>query len=158
MICLHLESVCSPISDPSLAEEAFWKRDWEHEAFRELETHRHKKGLQGYSAFSRKAIKRCQLSLNSSKFKTKKWYKCRISFDSRGRKMNEKSNRNMLLVLLKVSMAGWITSWNQNCRKKYQQPQIGRCYHSNGRKWRGTEEPLDEDERGEWLKTQHSEN
>ena len=32
-------------------------------------------------------------------------------------------------------------------------------YHSNGRKWRGTEEPLDEGERGEWiswLETQHS--
>ena len=30
-----------------------------------------------------------------------------------------------------------------------------------GRKWRGTKEPLDEGERGEWktwLKTQHSEN
>ena len=32
---------------------------------------------------------------------------------------------------------------------------------SYGRKWRGTKEPLDESERGEWkswLKTQHSEN
>ena len=32
-------------------------------------------------------------------------------------------------------------------------------YHSNGRKWRGTKEPLDENEGGEWknwLKTQHS--
>ena len=38
---------------------------------------------------------------------------------------------------------------------------ICKWYHSNGRKWRGTEEPLDEDERGEWkiwLKTQHSKN
>ena len=25
-----------------------------------------------------------------------------------------------------------------------------RCYHSNGRKWRGTKESLDEGERGEW--------
>ena len=33
-----------------------------------------------------------------------------------------------------------------------------RCFHSNGRKWRGTEEPLDEGERGEWkswLETEH---
>ena len=33
--------------------------------------------------------------------------------------------------------------------------------HSYGRKWRGTKEPLDESERGEWkswLKTQHSKN
>ena len=33
--------------------------------------------------------------------------------------------------------------------------------HSNGRKQRGTNEPLDESERGErksWLKAQHSEN
>ena len=33
--------------------------------------------------------------------------------------------------------------------------------HSNGRKWRGTKEPLDEGEKGEWkrwLKIQHSKN
>ena len=55
--------------------------------------------------------------------------------------------------------ARWITSWHQDCWEKYQQPQIGRWYHSNGRKWRGTQEPLDEGERGEskrWLETQHS--
>ena len=53
------------------------------------------------------------------------------------------------------------TSWNQDCWEKYQQPQICRWHHSNGRKQRGTREPLDEGERGEWkscLKTQHSEN
>ena len=57
--------------------------------------------------------------------------------------------------------AGWTTSWNQDCREKYQQPQICRWYHSNSRNWRGTKEPLDEDERGEWqnwLETQHSKN
>ena len=43
-----------------------------------------------------------------------------------------------------------ITSWNQDCQEKYRQPQICRWYHSNGRKWRGTKEPLDEGERGEW--------
>ena len=40
---------------------------------------------------------------------------------------------------------------------KYQQPQICRWYHSNGKKWKVTTEPL-EDERGKWkscLKTQH---
>ena len=54
-------------------------------------------------------------------------------------------------------MLGWMThnpfdwtthnphSKNQDCWEKYQQPQI--WYHSNGRKWRGTEEPLDEGER-----------
>ena len=41
------------------------------------------------------------------------------------------------------SWTGWITSWNQ-------QPQIGRWYHSNGRPWRGTKEPLDKGERREW--------
>ena len=47
----------------------------------------------------------------------------------------------------------------QDWQEKYQQPQIGRWYHSNGRKWRGTKEFLDENERGKWkgwLKTQHS--
>ena len=56
--------------------------------------------------------------------------------------------------------AGWSTSWNQDCRGKYQLPQICRWHHSYGRKQR-TKEPLDESERGEWkswLKTQHSEN
>ena len=55
--------------------------------------------------------------------------------------------------------AGWLTSWKQDCWEKYQQPQICRWYHSNGRKQRGTGEPLGE--RGElksWLKTQHSKN
>ena len=36
--------------------------------------------------------------------------------------------------------------------------QIWRWYHSNGRKWRGTKEPLDEGERGKWkgwLEIQH---
>ena len=48
---------------------------------------------------------------------------------------------------------------NQGCWEKYQQPQICRGYHSNGRKRRGTKEPFDEGERGEWkhwLKAQHS--
>ena len=43
----------------------------------------------------------------------------------------------------------------------YQQPQICRWYHSNGRKQRETKEPLDESKRGEWktwLKTQHWKN
>ena len=44
--------------------------------------------------------------------------------------------------------AGWITSWDQDCQEKYQHPQICRWYHSNGRKCRGTKEPLDESERG----------
>ena len=53
---------------------------------------------------------------------------------------------------------GWITSWNHDCQEKYQQPQIHKWYHSNGRMWRGTKEPLDEGERGQWkswVKTQH---
>ena len=53
--------------------------------------------------------------------------------------------------------AGWLTSWNQDCWEKYQQLQICRWCHSNGRKWRVTKKPLDESESGEWktwLKTQ----
>ena len=46
--------------------------------------------------------------------------------------------------------AGWLTSWNQDCWEKYQQPQICRWYHSNGRKRRVTKEPLDDGEREEW--------
>ena len=47
------------------------------------------------------------------------------------------------------------TSWempsrNQDRQEKYQQPQICRWYHYNGRKQRGTKEPLDEGEGGKW--------
>ena len=45
--------------------------------------------------------------------------------------------------------AGWFTIYNQDCWEKYQQPQIHRWYF-NGRKLRGTKEPLDECERGQW--------
>ena len=41
---------------------------------------------------------------------------------------------------------GWLTSWNQDCQEKYQQSQICRWYHSNGRKWR-PRESLDESEK-----------
>ena len=55
--------------------------------------------------------------------------------------------------------AGWIASWNRDCWEKYQQPQIHRWYHYNGRKW--TKEPFDEGKRREWkswLKIQFSKN
>ena len=35
-----------------------------------------------------------------------------------------------------------LTSYNQDCQEKYQQPQICRWYHSNDRKWRGTKNLL----------------
>lgn len=40
-------------------------------------------------------------------------------------------------------LRGWSASWNQDCWERYQQPQICRWYHSNGRKQRGTKEPLE---------------
>ena len=46
--------------------------------------------------------------------------------------------------------AGWVTSWNLDRQEKHQQPQIYRWYHSNGRKQRGTKEPLHKGERREW--------
>ena len=36
--------------------------------------------------------------------------------------------------------AGWLTRWNQDCQEKYQQPQIYRCHHPYGRKWKRTKE------------------
>ena len=58
------------------------------------------------------------------------------------------------LIIIRVHhvkcWAGWSSSWNQDCWEKYQQPQICRCHHLNGRKQKGTKEPLDEGERGEW--------
>ena len=53
------------------------------------------------------------------------------------------------------------SSWNQDCWENYQQPQICRWHHPNGRKQRGDKEPVDESEREEWksiIKTQHSKN
>ena len=46
-----------------------------------------------------------------------------------------------------------------NLTEKYQQLQLCIGYHTHGRKWRGTKEPLDEGEWGEWkswLKAQQS--
>ena len=43
--------------------------------------------------------------------------------------------------------AAWVTSQNQDCQEKYQQPQIHRWYHSNVRKQRETKEPVDEGEK-----------
>ena len=54
--------------------------------------------------------------------------------------------------IMQKCQVGWIMSWNQGCREKYQQPQICRWYHPNGRKQRGTKEPFDEGERGQWKK------
>ena len=42
------------------------------------------------------------------------------------------------------------SQWNQDYLEKYQQPQICRWYHCNGRKRRGTKGLLDEGERGKW--------
>ena len=46
---------------------------------------------------------------------------------------------------------GWLTSWNQDFRERYQQFQIFIWYHSNGGKPRGTKKFLDEGKR-EWKK------
>ena len=73
----------------------------------------------------------------------------------------ERQNMHTHRVHYVKRWAGGSTSWSQDCREKYQSPQICRWHHPYGRKWRGTEEPLDEGEMGEWkswLKTQHSEN
>ena len=59
-------------------------------------------------------------------------------------------------------MLGWMNhKLNQDCWEKYQQPQIRRWYHLNGRKQRRAKESLDEGKREQWerwLKTQHSKN
>ena len=60
-------------------------------------------------------------------------------------------------LYLRYFYCKWVTSWNQDCLEKYQQPRICRWCHANGRKWREYKELLDEGERGEWkawLKTQ----
>ena len=59
-------------------------------------------------------------------------------------------------------MLGWMNhKLESRLLEEYQQPRICIWYHSNGRKWRGTIEPLDEGERWEWKswpKIQHSKN
>ena len=59
-------------------------------------------------------------------------------------------------------MLGWLNhKLESRLPGEIQQSQICRWYHSNSRKQRGTKEPLDEGERGEWkswLKTQHLKN
>ena len=78
-----------------------------------------------------------------------------------GLKLNTPTTRIICWVHHAKCQAGCSSSWNQDCWKKYQQPQICRWYHPNGREPRRTKVPLDEGERGEWkswLETQHSEN
>ena len=59
-------------------------------------------------------------------------------------------------------MLGWLNhKLESRLPGEIQQSQICRWYHFNNRKQRGTKEPLDEGERGEWkswLKTQHLKN
>ena len=56
-------------------------------------------------------------------------------------------------------MPGWMSrKLESRLPGEISKPQISRWYHLNGRKWRGTKEPLDEGERREWeswLKTQY---
>ena len=82
-------------------------------------------------------------------------------------KENIKAVRCHSVYLTYLQNTSWkIPGWtnhrcNQYFKKKCQKPQIGGWYHSNGRKWRGTREPLDEGEREQWnswLKAQHSKN
>ena len=44
-------------------------------------------------------------------------------------------------------MSGWMNHNPTDCQEKCQQPQVCRWYYSNGRKQRGTKEPLEEGER-----------
>ena len=56
----------------------------------------------------------------------------------------------LVQLLCRVHCMKWQAGWNQDCWEKYQQPQIYRWYHSNGRKWRGTKELLDGGDKGKW--------
>ena len=48
-------------------------------------------------------------------------------------------------------MLGWVNhKLDPDFPEKYQQPQACRWNHSNGIKWKGTQEPLDEDKGWEW--------
>ena len=54
-----------------------------------------------------------------------------------------------------------ITSWNQDSWENINNHRYADDTTNNGRKQRGTKEPLDKGERGEsksWLETQHSKN
>ena len=55
-----------------------------------------------------------------------------------------------LFLIYMLSASREMPGWNKDRREKHQQPQISRWSHSNGRKWRGTEEPPDKGEGGEW--------
>ena len=53
-------------------------------------------------------------------------------------------------ILIKSHVEYWCFVDLADCQPSNQQPQICRWYHSNGRKQRGTKEPLDEGEKGKW--------
>ena len=61
---------------------------------------------------------------------------------------------------ISCKMPGWLNhKMESEYWEKYQQPQICRWYHSNGRTWRGTKQTLEKYERGvkSWLEIQNSE-
>ena len=59
-------------------------------------------------------------------------------------------------------MSGWMKlKLESRLLRKYVSNVMCRWHQPNGRKWRGTKEPFNEDEKGDWetwLKTQHSKN
>ena len=55
-----------------------------------------------------------------------------------------------ICILIRSHVEYWCFVDLADCQPSNQQPQICRWYHSNGRKQRGTKEPLDEGERREW--------
>ena len=76
-----------------------------------------------------------------------------------GSKLKKQYNRAIcchpVCLIYMLSTSGEMPCWMnyklvQDRWEKLQQPQICGWYHSNGRKQRGTKQPLDEGEGGEW--------
>ena len=66
--------------------------------------------------------------------------------------LEERGNKFLNLFIFYYTIQ-IVISQLQDCWEKYQQPQIRRWYHFNGRKWRGIKESPDEGEKpfwGEW--------
>ena len=61
-----------------------------------------------------------------------------------GSKLEKEYDKDVYCHSTVKCQAGWSSSCNQICQETWQQLQIWRWYHSNGRKWRGTKGALNE--------------
>ena len=106
-----------------------------------------------------KLLKEMAISVIPSYLSPEKFV-CRLELDmNNGLVQNWERNMSRLYIftLLTYTLStsweipGWMSyKLKSKLAGKHQQPQLGRWYHCNGRKWGGTKDPLNKGEGGKW--------